>query len=111
MDFEQPAERRVFWHNMENPEQNFGIMAVESRIKTIDGRTDDWPDFPEQTRKPFVRAAADASYFYLLAYLPDVDLKKHKSSSPRYLSKQKGVINCHFVEKLLMGLEFYRYFF
>lgn len=108
MDFEQPAERRVFWHNMENPEQNFGIMAVESRIKTIDGRTDDWPDFPEQTRKPFVRAAADASYFYLLAYLPDVDLKKHKIffAFDTY-SKQKGSHKLPFLSKKLSnGIEF-----
>ncbi len=42
MDFEQPYDNRKLWHNMENPEQNFGIYAYESRSKTIDGKINDW---------------------------------------------------------------------
>jgi len=108
MDFEQPADRRIFWHNMENPEQNFGIMAVESRIKSIDANLDDWPDSPPRNKKPFVRADADATYFYLLAYLPDVDLKKHKIffALDTY-SKNKGSHKLPFLSKeLANGIEF-----
>ncbi|MDB4303157.1 hypothetical protein N9934_00005, partial [Desulfosarcina sp.] len=42
MDFEQPYYNRKLWHNMENPEQNFGIYAYESRSKRIDGKINDW---------------------------------------------------------------------
>ncbi|MBL8028554.1 MAG: hypothetical protein JNL74_19170 [Fibrobacteres bacterium] len=41
---EQPTDRIIYWHNRENPEQNYGIMAFEAKGKTIDGSTDDWKD-------------------------------------------------------------------
>ena len=77
MDFEQPAERRKLWHNMENPEQNFGILAVEARTKTIDGKLNDWKNVPELSGKPFILADADPAYFYLSAYLPGFDPAKN----------------------------------
>jgi hypothetical protein len=42
MDFEVPFEHRNRWHNMENPEQNFGVLALESQKKILDGFLDDW---------------------------------------------------------------------
>lgn len=67
MDFEIPAERTKLWHNMENPEQNFGVLAVESRSKVIDGEDGDWSLKEKISDGKFaeVFAAADASYFYL----------------------------------------------
>lgn len=64
--FELPAERRVYWHNAENPEQNFGILAVEDRRKTIDGHLNDWPaaSFSESGSLRYA-TAADATYAYL----------------------------------------------
>lgn len=42
MDFELPQERNKMWHNLEDAEQNFGILAMESRVTQIDGNPDDW---------------------------------------------------------------------
>jgi hypothetical protein len=39
---EQPADRIIYWHNKENPEQNYGIMAIEVKGKIIDGLINDW---------------------------------------------------------------------
>jgi hypothetical protein len=71
MDFEKPFEDRKLWHNMENPEQNFGIYAMESRTKTIDGKLDDWEgdDFAENTVA--MQADADPGYFYISASIPN----------------------------------------
>ena len=72
MDFEQPQHRRKYWHNMENPEQNFGILAMENRTKTIDGKTDDWENSDKK-----IQADADPSYFYLKYRLPDFDFSRN----------------------------------
>jgi hypothetical protein len=71
MDFEKPFEDRKLWHNMENPEQNFGIYAMESRTKTIDGKLDDWELDDFGTNTLAINAAADPSYFYISASLPN----------------------------------------
>jgi len=76
MDFQQPAERRKLWHNMENPEQNYGILAVESRTKTVDGNLNDWKKIPAGN-KEFIVADADAAYFYLAMHLPAFDLNQN----------------------------------
>jgi hypothetical protein len=75
MDFEIPFENRKLWHNMENPEQNFGILALESRKKTIDGRLEDW-EAPLSTPS-FLKADGDPSYFYIALKAPDLDLERH----------------------------------
>lgn len=78
MDFEQPYDDRKIWHNMENPEQNFGILAMESRSKTMDGSMDDWKN-SKFTNKNTIQVAADADpgYFYLSSYLPNFDFNKN----------------------------------
>jgi len=76
MDFEQPAENRRQWHNLENPEQNYGILAYESRKKSIDAKTNDWPDFNSENDYS-VNFSADPAYFYLLSHLPDFDFRKN----------------------------------
>lgn len=73
MDFEQPFHDRKLWHNMENPEQNFGILALESRTKTIDGRLDDWDNGQFAGTTYRYASAADAGYFYLAFQLPGFD--------------------------------------
>lgn len=67
MDFEVPENRRKLWHNMENPEQNFGVLAVEQRTKIIDGKTDDWneDELCGESGGIQVHASGDAEYFYL----------------------------------------------
>jgi peptidoglycan/xylan/chitin deacetylase (PgdA/CDA1 family) len=71
MDFEQPQHRRKYWHNKENPEQNFGILAVENRTIDLDGQADDWRE-----QEAEISAAADPSYFYLKYVLPDLDFSQ-----------------------------------
>ena len=73
MDFEQPSEDRKLWHNMENPEQNFGIYAMESRTKTIDGNLSDWGGDDFEVNEMNIKSAADPGYFYLTAKLPGFD--------------------------------------
>ncbi len=71
MDFEQPPHRRKYWHNMENPEQNFGIVALENRSRIIDGSDDDWPKTAKYADQ--IEAAADPGYFYLRYHLSNFD--------------------------------------
>lgn len=77
MDFEQPADDRKLWHNMENPEENFGILALENKIKSIDGELDDWD--PENIDKDQMSIAcdADASYFYMAPFIPGFDFSRN----------------------------------
>ncbi|MEN8223859.1 MAG: hypothetical protein ABFS05_00745 [Bacteroidota bacterium] len=77
MDFEQPFDDRKLWHNMENPEQNFGIYAMESRTKTIDGDLSDWDADDFEAGKLKMRSAADPGYFYMSAILPGFNFKTH----------------------------------
>lgn len=64
MDFEVPFENRKLWHNMENPEQNFGILALESEKKVMDGMVNDWNVAKPKAQK--IYTASDASYFYIM---------------------------------------------
>ena len=79
MDFEIPFHDRKYWHNMENPEQNFGIVASEDRRKTIDGNLEDWQKdeavYAENDKR--IYAFADATYFYTAADLPQIDFAKN----------------------------------
>ncbi len=77
MDFEQPFEDRKIWHNMENPEQNFGIYALESRTKTIDGNTDDWDKNNFKGNDIIIAADADPGYFYISSIIPELDFNKN----------------------------------
>ncbi len=74
MDFEQPQHRRKEWHNMENPEQNFGIMAVENQEK-YQNRIENPQKLFSKNEK--VNADADPSYFYLAYKLDDFDFQKN----------------------------------
>lgn len=77
MDFEQPFEDRKLWHNMENPEQNFGIYAMESRTKKIDGNLSDWDQDNFEADKLAMQSAADPGYLYLSASLPDFNFNSN----------------------------------
>ena len=73
MDFEVPFENRKLWHNMENPEQNFGILALESEKKVLDGLIDDWKLAKHNAESMYTEA--DPSYFYIMAQMKDLDFK------------------------------------
>jgi hypothetical protein len=108
MDFEQPSEDRKIWHNMENPEENFGIYALENKIKTIDGELKDWSIEKFEGEQIKFLTDADASYFYIAAKIPDFDLNKDNL----YLAidtydKEKGDHKLPFTDKTFAnGFEF-----
>lgn len=77
MDFEKPFDDRKLWHNMENPEQNFGILALESRERTIDGNLDDWPDKFKREEQLTYQFHADPGYFYMSGKWKDLDFARH----------------------------------
>ncbi|MCF8218001.1 MAG: hypothetical protein K9I29_00385 [Bacteroidales bacterium] len=77
MDFEKPFEDRKLWHNMENPEQNFGIMAMESRQRTIDGDFSDWNNDWRTFDDMDVQFHADPGYLYLALESETFDFDKH----------------------------------
>jgi peptidoglycan/xylan/chitin deacetylase (PgdA/CDA1 family) len=81
MDFELPQERRKLWHNKENPEQNFGLMAMEQAKIKIDGNPADWKTRPLVTGNGPLRAFyvdADAAYLYLCFKMDEqFNLSKH----------------------------------
>jgi hypothetical protein len=108
MDFEQPMERRMMWHNMENPEKNFGIMAIESKNKILDGKLDDWKNITTVSDRPFVECDADESYFYILAHLPSFDFSKNKFHiALDTYDKEKGDHRLPFLkEEIDNGIEF-----
>lgn len=77
MDFEKPFDNRKLWHNMENPEQNFGILALENRERSIDGKLNDWPNNFTQENQLKYQFHADPAYFYLGGKWSDLDFTKH----------------------------------
>jgi hypothetical protein len=78
MDFEVPEDDRKIWHNAENPEQNFGILALEDKRKVIDGKLTDWEGFKVPADKAMMKADADATFLYLALGLPGFDLTRNK---------------------------------
>jgi len=74
MDFELPFINRKLWHNMENPEQNFGILALETdrsnKELLIDSNDLDIYEMPFLT-------SANTSYFNISAKLPSFDFNKN----------------------------------
>ena len=113
MDFEIPFHDRKYWHNMENPEQNFGILAQETRERTIDGSFDDWPAEFSSNHSQQKSFHADPAYFYMAWRLNQLDFEEHNL----YIAidtydKQKGSHRLPFTEERFdRGFEFLMEFF
>jgi hypothetical protein len=74
MDFEIPFENRKLWHNMENPEQNFGVLALEAEgEKVMDGLLEDWEISKPEAKR--IYTAADPAYFYVMLQTRDLDFQ------------------------------------
>lgn len=81
---ELPPDRRHMWHNRMNPEQNFGVLAMEPDMpgtRTLDGKVGDWDGsaLAEASSGPIraLWAAADAAHLTLrLDVEPGVDFAK-----------------------------------
>ncbi|MEO8209725.1 MAG: polysaccharide deacetylase family protein [bacterium] len=110
IDFEVPASRRKLWHNMENPEQNFGLLAVEQRTKIVDGLDNDWSSKEEIAAKNnfSISAGADAEYFYMKYHLGEFNFNDNNF----YIAidtydKNKGDHKLPFIkENIDRGIEF-----
>jgi hypothetical protein len=76
MDFEIPYDNRQLWHNMENPEENFGILALENKIKSIDGDLKDWQAGRLDQDQVSLSCDADATYFYIASIIPGFDFTR-----------------------------------
>ena len=82
--FDQPPERRTFWQNMLNPEENFGIVGYRpnATVPLLRGNDSDWEkattisadSSPKAGRIRAVRAMSDYAYVYLR-----IDLDKSRS--------------------------------
>ncbi len=113
MDFEVPFHDRKLWHNMENPEQSFGILALESRERTIDGHPKDWANKIKQEQQNSYQLHADPAYFYLNGKWSDLNFTKHNL----YIAidtydEKKGDHRLPFTnEKFERGFEFLAEFF
>jgi peptidoglycan/xylan/chitin deacetylase (PgdA/CDA1 family) len=79
-DFAVPADRVRLWHNVQNPEQCFGMVRFGRELVAVDGNVGDWTGRPlAAARDPgagirALWAAADEEYCYLrldLAQAPD----------------------------------------
>ncbi|MDZ4712180.1 MAG: polysaccharide deacetylase family protein [bacterium] len=110
IDFEIPADRRKLWHNMENPEQNFGLYAIEQRTKTVDGNSNDWSEKEKISEEGEynLSAGSDAEYFYLKYKLDKFDFTQNNlyAGIDTY-DKAKGDHKLPFLpEPVERGLEF-----
>ena len=45
-EFAIPPDRIRRWHNVQNPEQCFGLVKFGRELVAVDGETDDWPARP-----------------------------------------------------------------
>ena len=79
MDFEVPFHDRKLWHNMENPEQNFGILALEDKKIQIDGNLSDWNNdqISFQDNGISIYNTIDATYFYIAGVFPEFDFSNN----------------------------------
>lgn len=113
MKFEKPFHDRKLWHNMENPEQNFGIQAMETRERTIDSNLSDWDSNFKKDGGFSRNFHADPTYFYLAGKWEKLDFNKHNL----YIAidtygKEKGNHHLPFSnEKYERGFEFLAEFF
>ncbi len=65
MDYEIPADRSILWHNLENPEQHFGMAALEDKRIVIDGGDQDWQGIATAADKIGDQAGGAEKYFDL----------------------------------------------
>jgi len=76
-EFALPPDRVRLWHNVQNPEQCFGLVKFGRELVAVDGETGDWTGRPLARGNGDIRAlwlAADEEYLYVrldLARGPD----------------------------------------
>ena len=106
MDYEDAA-RRPYWHNVQSPEQCFGLLAFDSPAAVLDGSGAEW-----QGEEPVweqdgisVYARADAAYLWLLVKADGYDFDRDTLYLPLDTLAGQGITSCNGVD-LSDGAEF-----
>nr|WP_279232157.1 hypothetical protein [Thermus albus] len=82
--FEWPVDRDPLWHNVLDPEENYGLLAATAKgAFRLDGRPDEWENVPFLLREEgrFLKAHADPEYLWLL-YRGPWPLRLHLDTVP-----------------------------
>ncbi|WP_337844023.1 tetratricopeptide repeat protein [Thermus sp.] len=83
MEWEDP-ERDPLWHNLLDPEENYGLLAATApRGPRLDGKGDEWEEVPFLLREEgvFLKAQSDPEYLWLL-YRGPLPLRLHLDTVP-----------------------------
>ena len=94
-DYEDP-ERRPYWLNTQNPEENFGLLAFDPGEKdtpvTVDGNDSEWSKTDLLTENDGIRvyAKSDSAYLYLLVKGDAFDFEKDTLYLPLGVLKGQG---------------------
>jgi hypothetical protein len=92
MDLEYPPERDPLWHNLLDPEENYGFLAATARgAFRLDGNPEEWEKVPFLLREEgrFLKAHADPEYLWLL-YRGPLPLKVYLDTVPGGVQVAEG---------------------
>jgi hypothetical protein len=92
MDLEYPPERDPLWHNLLDPEENYGLLAATAKgAFRLDGRGEEWEKVPFllQEEGRFLKAHADPEYLWLL-YRGPLPLKVYLDTVPGGVQVAEG---------------------
>ena len=71
IEFEEPLERKPLWYNVQDAEENYGLIAYRPGagrpVIRIDGRADDWKAIPDHLAGPGLKlkAVADEGWLHV----------------------------------------------
>uniref|UniRef100_UPI00035D594F tetratricopeptide repeat protein n=1 Tax=Thermus igniterrae TaxID=88189 RepID=UPI00035D594F len=91
MDWEAP-ERDPFWHNLLDPEENYGLLAATAQgAFRLDGNPEEWAGVPFLLREDgsFLKAHADPEYLWLL-YRGPLPLRLYLDTVPGGVPQGQG---------------------
>jgi len=92
MDLEYPPERDPLWHNLLDPEENYGLLAATAKgAFRLDGNPEEWEgmSFLLQEEGRFLKAHADPEYLWLL-YRGPLPLKIYLDTVPGGVQVAEG---------------------
>jgi tetratricopeptide (TPR) repeat protein len=92
MDLEYPPERDPLWHNLLDPEENYGLLTATARgAFRLDGNPEEWEKVPFLLREEgrFLKAHADPEYLWLL-YRGPLPLRLYLDTVPGGVKVAEG---------------------
>jgi len=88
----EASERDPFWHNLLDPEENYGLLAATAKGGfRLDGKGEEWEGVPFLLREEgrFLKAHADAEYLWLL-YRGPLPLRLYLDTVPGGVGVAEG---------------------